>query len=52
MRVLEIGDHYVSDFIKDESEPRKKYSLDLHLDNKLGAVRLHGLSMRLTMGTD
>ena len=29
MRVLEIGDHYVSDFIKDENENRKKYSLDL-----------------------
>lgn len=49
MRVLEIGDHYVSDFIKDESEPRKKYSLDLHLDNKLGAVRLHGLAPADTM---
>jgi hypothetical protein len=24
MRVLEIGDHYVSDFIKDENENRKK----------------------------
>ena len=49
MRVLEIGDHYVSDFIKDESEARKKYSLDLHLDNKLGAVRLHGLAPADTM---
>ena len=49
MRVLEIGDHYVSDFIKDENENRKKYSLDLHLDNKLGAVRLHGLAPADTM---
>ena len=34
-KLLELGDHYVSDFIKDDSEMagRKKYSLDLYLDD-------------------
>jgi len=41
-KLLELGDHYVSDFIKDDSEMagRKKYSLDLYLDEELGAPRL------------
>ena len=42
-KLLELGDHYVSDFIKDDSEMagRKKYSLDLYLDEELGAPRLN-----------
>jgi hypothetical protein len=40
--LLNLGKHYVSDFIKSDSETqnRKKYSLDLELDNEIGAVRL------------
>jgi len=41
-KVLALGKYYVSDFIKskDDMKKRKKYSLDLYLDKKLGAVRL------------
>lgn len=41
-KVLNIGSYYVSDFLSSEetSLDRKKYSLDLFLDNELGAVRL------------
>jgi hypothetical protein len=39
-KVLELGDHYVSDFVKEQSAERKKYSLDLYLDEDLGAPRL------------
>ena len=40
-KYLEIGSHYVSDFIKDQTESeRKKYSLDLYYDDQIGAVRL------------
>lgn len=40
-KVLELGDHYVSDFIKpDDDRPRQRYSLDLYVDAALGAVRL------------
>ena len=40
-KVLTIGDHYVSDFIKDDIDAlgRKKYNMDLFLDEELGAVR-------------
>ena len=33
-KLLELGNHYVSDFIKEDSEMegRTKYSLDLYLD--------------------
>ena len=42
MKLLELGSHYVSNFIKPGSEPTtpKKYSLDLYLDLELGAARL------------
>ena len=42
-KLLELGNHYVSDFIKDDSEMegRQKYSLDLYLDEELGAPRLN-----------
>jgi len=39
-KVLELGNHYVSDFIKEDNLDRKKYSLDLYVDPALGAPRL------------
>lgn len=42
-KVLSIGRHYVSDFIKPgDNHNRNRYSLDLYFDNELGAVRLDG----------
>ena len=40
--VLKLGEHYVSDFlnIDETSSDRTKYSLDLYLDETIGAVRL------------
>jgi len=45
-KVLKVGNYYVSDFIKstDSIENRKKYSLDLYLDEDIGAVRLKELA--------
>jgi hypothetical protein len=42
MKIVNLGNHYVSDFIKSEVdyENRKKYSLDLELDENIGAARL------------
>lgn len=42
MKIVNLGDHYVSDFIKSENdyENRKKYSLDLELDENIGAAKL------------
>lgn len=40
-KLLEMGDMYVSDFVKEQPTDRKKYSLDLYLDDTIGAVRLH-----------
>jgi len=50
-KVLELGNHYVSDFIKNDNDAdgRTKYSLDLHLDDALGAVRLNGIAPAETM---
>jgi NDP-4-keto-2,6-dideoxyhexose 3-C-methyltransferase len=50
-KVLELGEYYVSDFIKSTAdlEGRKKYSLDLYLDEQLGAVRLKDLAPPETM---
>jgi len=41
-KLTELGNHYVSDFIKNESDyvNRKKYSLDVYLDETIGAARL------------
>lgn len=41
-KLLELGTHYVSDFIKTESDyiNRKKYNLDVYLDETIGAARL------------
>lgn len=42
MKFLELGKHYVSNFIKpDVDYNAEKYSLDLYLDTSLGAVRLN-----------
>jgi len=50
-KLLELGDHYVSDFIKEDSEMegRTKYSLDLYLDEDLGAPRLMNIAPAHTM---
>lgn len=46
MKLVSLGDHYVSDFVKSEEDTakRKKYSLDVWSDDELGAARLHGLA--------
>lgn len=51
VKLLDMGDHYVSDFIKSNNdyEGRKKYSLDLYLDEELGAPRLKDLAPPDTM---
>jgi NDP-4-keto-2,6-dideoxyhexose 3-C-methyltransferase len=40
--ILKIGSHYVSDFIKADSDynDKNKYSLDIQIENSTGAVRL------------
>lgn len=45
-KVLTLGKYYVSDFIKskDDMKKRKKYSLDLYIDKKIGAVRLKDIA--------
>ena len=50
-KLLELGNHYVSDFIKEDSEMegRTKYSLDLYLDEELGAPRLMDIAPASTM---
>jgi len=46
LKILELGDHYVSDFVKVGHEYRetKPWSLDLYLDESIGAVRLDGVA--------
>ena len=41
-KILEIGSHYVSDFIKSDTDydGKNKYSLDLQIEEVTGAVRL------------
>ena len=41
-KLLELGDHFVSDFVKPDNQLRnnQKYSLDVYLDEKIGAARL------------
>lgn len=44
-KILDLGSHYVSDFVKKaENSIRNKYSLDLYLDEKIGAARLKELA--------
>lgn len=49
--IVNLGKHYVSDFIKTEAdyEDREKYSLDLILDNEIGAARLTEMAPAHTM---
>lgn len=51
MIVTKLGKHYVSDFIKSESDylERKKYSLDLELDETIGAAKLTEVAPSETM---
>jgi len=51
MKIVNLGNHYVSDFIKHESdyENYKKYSLDLELDTEIGAARLTEMAPRNMM---
>ena len=44
-KILTLGNHNVSDYLSaDDNLERKKYSLDLYLDEKLGAARLRDLA--------
>lgn len=45
-KILELGTHYVSDFLKPNQEMRetKPWSLDLYLDEEIGAARLDGVA--------
>lgn len=45
-KILELGEHYVSDFLKPDQGMRetKPWSLDLYLDEEVGAVRLDGVA--------
>ena len=49
--ILKLGKHYVSDFIKNntDADGRKKYSLDLILDEEIGAARLTEMAPSETM---
>jgi hypothetical protein len=51
IKVVNLGEHYVSDFIKSESDytGREKYSLDLVLNTEIGAARLTGMPPNETM---
>ena len=51
MKVVNLGKHYVSDFIQSENdyENRRKWSLDLELDEVIGAARLTEMAPSETM---
>jgi SAM-dependent methyltransferase len=51
-KILELGEHYVSDFVKPgelTGREAKPWSLDLYLDETIGAVRLDGVAPLDTM---
>jgi len=50
-KLLELGSHYVSDFIKNDTEMqgRNRYSLDVWMDDRIGAARLQDLAPASTM---
>lgn len=51
-KLLELGEHYVSDFVKPgelTGREAKPWSLDLYLDESIGAVRLDGVAPLDTM---
>jgi len=39
-KLLDLGDHYVSDFVKTQTPNRPKFNLDLYADPAIGAPRL------------
>ena len=49
--IVELGKHYVSDFIQSENdyEGRQKYDLNLELDTEIGAARLTEMAPNHTM---
>jgi hypothetical protein len=49
--IVELGKHYVSDFIQSENdyEGRQKYDLNLELDTEIGAARLTEMAPSHTM---
>lgn len=47
--ILRLGEFYVSDFVKEQPKDRKKYSLDLYVDENLQAVRLRDVAPADTM---
>jgi hypothetical protein len=49
--IVNLGKHYVSDFVKSESDynGRNKYSLDLEMDESIGAARLIEIAPSETM---
>lgn len=49
-KILDLGSHHVSDFINEADQTtRQKYSLDLYLDETIGAARLKELAPSETM---
>jgi hypothetical protein len=46
---LHMGNHFVSDFVKEQPASREPYPLDLYFDHSLEAVRLHNLAPANTM---
>jgi len=49
-KILDLGSHYVSDFIDETDKTvRQKYSLDLYLDETIGAARLKEVAPAETM---
>ena len=38
--LLELGNYYVSDFVKEQSKDKSTYNLDLYADDEIGAVRI------------
>jgi SAM-dependent methyltransferase len=47
--LLELGDFYVSDFVKEQPTDRKKYSLNLYRDSRVNAPRLQNIAPPETM---
>jgi len=49
--IVNLGEHYVSDFIKSDVDykDREKYSLNLEMDEEIGAARLTGMAPSNTM---
>jgi len=51
MKIVNLGDHYVSDFIQSDEDyvGRQKWSLDLELNEEIGAARLTEIAPADTM---